>query len=163
MKDHWMSDRSVSGGGSFMDTGCHSLDLFIHLIGWARVDFGIFHWAWKGRAESSATVLVHGARVAGVIQSSWTEPARFTVAVVGLLGSLSYDYDTPGQLLLRRSDGSQESIAVESHEVRFQRQLEAFADLASGREPDVAAATFAEGLEVAQCVEEAQRYAFMLK
>ncbi|MGB7161092.1 MAG: Gfo/Idh/MocA family oxidoreductase, partial [Tepidisphaeraceae bacterium] len=61
MQSHWMSDRNVSGGGSFIDTGCHSLDLFLHLLGEGEVVGATFHHAWPGRGESSATVLLRQA------------------------------------------------------------------------------------------------------
>jgi predicted dehydrogenase len=160
MRDHWMSDPSVSGGGSFLDTGSHSIDLFNHLAGGGCPEAAVFHHAWPGRGESSATVLLRGDDdVAGVIQSGWTEPARFVVTVVGTGGSLTYDYDRATELRLRLNDGREETIAVESHEVRFQRQLEAFALAGSGRGSGVQSATFLDGERVSACVEVVQELA----
>jgi predicted dehydrogenase len=160
MRDHWMSDRVVSGGGSFLDTGSHSLDLFNFLAGGGYPEAAVFYYAWPGRGESSATVLLRGEEgVAGVIQSSWTEPARFIVTVVGTGGALSYDYDRPTELRLRLNDGRDEVIPVESHEVRFQRQLEAFALAAGGRGSAVQPATFIAGRNVAETAEAVQKLA----
>jgi len=160
MKDHWMSDVAVSGGGSFIDTGCHSLDLFLYLLGTGKVKSAVFHHAWPGRGESSATALLRSDKgVPGVIQSGWTEPARFAVTVVGTRGSLSYDYDFAEELRFRPNEGAEEKIAVETHEVRFQRQLEAFADAASGKTPAIAPASFADGVITAERVAEAQALA----
>ena len=160
LREHWMSDPAVSGGGSFIDTGCHSLDLFLYLLGPGKVRSAIFHHAWPGRGESSATALLRSDKgVPGVIQSGWTEPARFTVAVVGTLGSLSYDYDVATELRFRPNDGPEEKVPVETHEVRFQRQLEAFADAATGMSPAIMPATFAEGVVTAERVAEAQALA----
>jgi predicted dehydrogenase len=160
MADHWMSDETVSGGGSFIDTGCHSLDLFLHLIGDGAVQSAIFHRAWPGRGESSATVLLRSdGGVAGVIQSGWTEPARFVLTIVGTTGSLSYDYDVATEVRFRGNDGRDEKIPVESHELRFQRQLEAFATVADGGRPSVVPATFAEGVITARRVADAQKLA----
>jgi predicted dehydrogenase len=160
MKDHWMSDPAISGGGSFIDTGCHSLDLFLHLIGRGRVMSAIAAHAWPGRGESSATVLMRSDDgVAGVIQSGWTEPARFTVRVVGTAGALVYDYDRATVLRFTPNEGEEQIIEAETHEVRFQRQLEAFAEAASGPTPALRPASFAEALWTAQRVDEARQLA----
>lgn len=175
MQQKWMSDPAVAGGGSFIDTGCHSLDLFHYLIGGGKVNAAVFHRAWPGRAESSATVLVESERpagaksanssaangVAGVINAGWLEPARFHVSVVGTQGSLSYDYDKPTELLHRPNGGAAETIAVEPHDVRFRRQLEAFAAAIMERKP-TKLATFADGLKTAEMVDQAQRLAGLL-
>src|SRR5207248_10831004 len=111
--DHWMSDPAVSGGGSFIDTGGHGLDLFLHLIGPGKVLSAVFDYAWPGRGESSATALLRSdSGVAGVIQSGWAEPARFTVTVVGTRGLLSYDYDHPTDLRFRSNEGRANTISV---------------------------------------------------
>jgi len=167
MATHWMSDPAVSGGGSFIDTGCHSLDLFLFLIGTGAVTSAQFFRAWPGRGESSATVLVRSDtevpsrsaktnRVAGVIQSGWLEPARFIVTVVGTEGLLHYDYEKPTELLHRPNLGEPRHVAVETHDVRFERQLEAFADaVRSGTNRSMA--TFEDGLKTAELVDAAQR------
>jgi predicted dehydrogenase len=164
MESHWMSDEAISGGGSFIDTGCHSLDLFLYLIGTGKVLSAVFNRLWPGRGEASATALLRsdgGANggVAGVIQSGWMEPARFVVTVVGTKGSLSYDYDHATELRFRSNEGPEHKTVVETHELRFQRQLEAFADAASGKAPSVLPASFAEGLITAQWVDDAQKIA----
>jgi predicted dehydrogenase len=172
MQQKWMSDPAVAGGGSFIDTGCHSLDLFHFLVGPGKVNAAVFHREWPGRAESSATVLVEsdkaaGARsgnpsapnrVAGVINAGWLEPARFHVSVVGTKGSLSYDYDKPTELQHRPNEGSAETIAVETHDVRFQRQLESFVAAIIEKKP-TKLATFGDGLKTAEMVDQAQRAA----
>ena len=157
MKDRWMSDPAISGGGSFIDTGCHSLDLYYFLLGEARVVGATIHREWPGRGESNATVLLRGAgrhqAVAGVIQSGWLEPARFVVSVVGTRGLLTYDYDKPTELLHVPAEGSARVIPVESHELRFDRQLLAFADRASGGSLGGHMSDFAQGTKVAEMVD----------
>lgn len=166
MKDRWMSDPAISGGGSFIDTGCHSLDLYYYLFGEAKVVGATLHREWKGRGESNATVLLRGtgdfAGVAGVIQSGWLEPARFTVTVVGTKGLLAYDYDKPTTLLHVPSDGAAETIPVESHEIRFDRQLAAFADRASGGALGTQMADFAQGAKVAEMVDSVLKNAVVI-
>lgn len=160
LRGHWMSDPRVSGGGSFMDTGCHSLDLFLYLLGNGKIMASVFTHAWPGRGESSATALLRSdSGVAGVIQSGWTEPSRFRVVLVGTAGSFDYDYMHPTELTFRPSGGAEQKIAVEPHELRFQRQLEAFADAATGKTPAVRPASFAEALLTSERVDEAQKLA----
>ncbi len=133
MRDHWMSDTSVSGGGSLIDTGSHGLDLFHFLCGPSRLEGVIRHHGWPGRGDSNATLLVaagpEDAAIAGVLNSGWAEPVRFTLTVVGTKGLLSYDYEKPAELVFKPSEGEAQVLSIETHEVRFARQLEAFAQL----------------------------------
>ena len=161
LKDHWMSDPKVSGGGALIDTGSHSLDLFNHLVGRGDVTSAAFYHGWPGRGETSATLTLRANEAAGVVQSGWLEPGRFVVSVVGIKGSFHYDYDHPTELRFRSNDGPEKTIAVPTHEERFGRQLMAFADAISGNGSSANApfATFADGLHVAEQVEHAQRLA----
>lgn len=163
LKERWMSDPKVSGGGSFIDTGCHSLDLFLFLVGTPKVLACAKAHAWEGRGESSASALVqstlvnaHYPGVAGVILSGWMEPDRFTVALIGTAGTLSYDYLKPTDLVFTGVDGKSETMSVETHEVRFQRQLEAFADSVQ-KNAKTQLASFAEGAITAEAVDEAYK------
>jgi predicted dehydrogenase len=163
MKHKWMSDPAVSGGGSFIDTGCHSLDLFRFLVGDGSVVGAVFARPWDGRGESNATVMLRGhdsatsgQPVAGVIESGWLEPARFTLSLIGTGGMLAYDYDRPSELMYRPMGADAEVVAVGSHETRFERQLAAFVGFAAGGGAGNLA-SFADGLEVAQLVDQAQQ------
>jgi predicted dehydrogenase len=162
MAERWMSDPAVSGGGSFIDTGCHSLDLFRFLVGPAEVVGSVFDHDWEGRGESSATVLVKAsegehAGVAGVILAGWLEPERFTVDLIGTSGSLHYDYMKPTELVYRPGIGPAEMIEVETHEVRFSRQLVHFAKAARGDAPTGDLATARDGLGAAEAVDNAAK------
>lgn len=161
----WMSDPKAAGGGAFIDMGCHSLDLFHFMVGPARVHAAVFDYKWSGRSESGATVLVTSGRsagpnvyagTAGVILSGWAEASRFTVDLVGTSGTLHYDYEKPTELVFKDLVGKPEVHAIESHDVRFARQLVAFADAAqSGKASQLA--TFRDGLDAAEAVERASR------
>jgi len=156
MKEKWFSDPAVSGGGSFIDTGCHSLDLYQYLLGNAKVVATTLQHEWPARGESTATVLLRGTThksATAVIQSGWLEPARFIVSVVGTKGLLSYDYEKPMELIHKPSEGTPETLAVETHEVRFDKQLLGFADLIDGKSNQIA--RFGDGLTVARWVEDA--------
>lgn len=160
MGGRWFSDPAVSGGGSLIDTGSHSLDLFQFLAGTPEVVGALADHDWNGRGESSATVLVRAREgehpgVAGLVLAGWLEPTRFHLRLVGTEGMVFYDYENPTELLVTRADGSTETRAVETHEVRFARQIEAFARACQG---DVGAraaglATLEDGLAVAHAVD----------
>jgi predicted dehydrogenase len=156
MKERWMSDPKLSGGGAFIDTGCHSLDLVRFIAGDASVVGAVFQNQWPGRGESSATVLVRAGKAAGMITSGWLEPARFSLHLVGTRGLLSYDYDHPTELTFRPSEGRAETLTVDSHEGRFSSQLLAFSEFARGGDRS-GLADFVDGLRVAEMVDQAQR------
>ena len=165
MRERWMSDVPVSGGGSFIDTGCHSLDLFRYLCGEGTVTGAVFHREWEGRGESNATVLLKATEstivaggAAGVIASGWQEPDRFTLTLVGTRGLLSYDYAKPTELYWQPShEGVPQTLTVETHEVRFRKQLEAFADfVAGGHRGDLC--NFDQAAAVARMVDKANAF-----
>jgi predicted dehydrogenase len=160
LRDRWMSDPNVSGGGSFLDTGSHSLDLFRFLMGEGDLVGIVKDHQWPGRGESSATALVRARAtgVAGVILSGWLEPDRFTVRLVGTEGAMVYDYLRPTELGLIDTKGNTSVVEVESHEVRFARQLRSFASAVRGGDRGDLA-TFSDGLGAARLVDAARRQA----
>ncbi len=155
MGGRWMSDPAVSGGGSLIDTGCHSLDLFHYMQGGLEPVASVFDRKWAGRGESGATSLVRSPKtgVAGVILNGWLEPARFLVTLVGEEGMLTYDYEQPETLFRTSVTGEKSTITVESHDVRFARQMEAFVDAVGLGTRDENLASFTDGLAVAAAVE----------
>ncbi len=158
MAEKWMSDASIAGGGSFIDTGSHSLDLFRFLVGPAQVAGAVYDHEWPDRAESGATVLLRSQvpGVAGVINAGWMEPEKFTLTLTGTGGTLHYDYMDPEVIHHTTSAGTSESIHTDSHEHRFKNQLLAFAEHARGG-PLGRLATFDDGLAANTAVDEATR------
>jgi predicted dehydrogenase len=163
----WFSEPKKSGGGAFLDMGSHSLDLLAFIIGPMKVLGSVFDHKWKGRTETAATVLVRSLKaagpnikpgVAGVIASGWAESSRFTLHLEGDAGTLFYDYEKPAELVFKDLVGKAETMAVESHDVRFARQLTAFADLAQ-RKSKTGPATFEDGLAAAALNEAAAKLA----
>ncbi|MFN3168204.1 MAG: Gfo/Idh/MocA family protein [Phycisphaeraceae bacterium] len=154
MREHWMSDPALSGGGSLIDTGSHGLDLFHYLCGPSRLEGMVRRHGWSGRGDSNATLLVAAgsadAAIAGVLNSGWAEPARFTLTVVGSKGLLGYDYEKPTELISKPSEGESKTLAIETHEVRFARQLKAFADLLARPDRPSQLCTFAQAAAVAE-------------
>lgn len=159
MADHWMSDPQRSGGGAVIDTGSHSLDLFTHLLGPTEVRSAVLRHAWPGRGESNASLLLTSTQtpVAGQIAVGWQEPSRFTVKLVGTEGVLEYDFDLPETLTHTDRQGQTHTLPVETHEVRFQRQLEAFAQRVRGEQTPATAwlASVEDGVAAARLVAQA--------
>jgi len=156
-KDKWFSDPKKAGGGAFLDMGSHSLDLLSFFIGPSKVAGSIFDYKWKGRTETAATVLLKGAKkngpninagTAAVILSGWAETSRFTLTLEGDGGTLFYDYEKPEEIIFKDLVGKAETIAIESHGVRFTKQLIAFADAVQNK-AKTSLATFADGLAAA--------------
>ena len=169
MQTHWMSDAAVSGGGSLLDTGCHSLDLFHYLVGPSHVDAAVFHHQWAGRGDSNATMLIHSpattpgrSSIAGVLLAGWAEPVRFTTTLVGTAGLLHYDFEKPEELLFKPSTQEAKTLKIETHETRFQHQLEAFADLVKAPSSETELASFEDGLAVSVTLQNAQEQAVVV-
>lgn len=165
-KDKWFSDPKKAGGGAYLDMGSHSVDLFHAMVGPSVTVGAVFGHKWKGRTETSATVLLESTKpakgtknnpkgVPGVILSGWGETSRFTVSLVGDQGMLSYDYEQPDHIVFKDLLGKAEKLPIESHGVRFQRQLEAFADAVQKKGKGNGLSTFEDGLLAAQAFDKA--------
>lgn len=166
--DKWFSDPKKAGGGAYLDMGSHSLDLFHFLVGPARTVGSIFDHKWKKRTETAATVLLRSTKkagpylpagLAGLILSGWAEASRFTVSLDGDAGMLAYDYEKPSQLIFKDLLGKETAEPIESCDVRFRRQLEAFADVVQRKARNTGLATFADGLAAAERGAEAAKLA----
>jgi len=163
----WFSDPKKAGGGAYLDMGSHSLDLVTYILGPAKTVGAVFNHKWKGRAETAATVLVKGTKkmgknidkgVAGVIISGWAETCRFTLALGGDNGMLSYDYEKPTEIIYKDLSGKPTTHAIESHDVRFTRQLVAFAD-AVQKKTKTQLASFTDGLADSELNDKAAKMA----
>lgn len=135
MDTHWMSDPEVSGGGSLLDAGSHSLDLMQHLVGPCELAGAVTSHAWPGRGDSNATILLRGgaggvteslAPVACQIATGWAEPTRFHLRLTGERGAIAYDFEKAQQLTVIDASGETRVDSVETHESRFARQLDRF-------------------------------------
>ena len=156
-KDKWFSDPKRAGGGAFLDMGSHSLDLLAFVMGPCAVVGAVFDHKWKGRTETAATVLLKntkkqnpnlGAGTAAVVISGWAETSRFTLAAEGDAGTLIYDYEKPEEIIFKDLAGKTDVLKMESHGIRFTKQLLAFADAVQGKKK-TSLASFADGLSAA--------------
>lgn len=168
-KDKWFSDSKKAGGGAYLDMGSHSVDLFHFMVGSSKTVGAVFSRKWKGRTETAGTVLLKSVKaardvknnkpgVAGSIVSGWAETCRFTLALVGDAGMLFYDYEKPNELIFKDLSGKPEVLSVEPHDLRFSRQLQAFAEAVSGR-ARTPLATFEDGLAAAAAFDAALKLA----
>lgn len=163
LRERWLSDPPVSGGGCLIDCGSHAIDLFHFLIGPAEVLACVHDHEWHGRGESGATLLLRSTRpsghyvqagVPGIIQTGWLEPERALLTVVGVEGSLHFDAAHPARVLHTHAEGTSKALEVEHTDTRFARQLRAFASFVKAGAGD-ALATFEDGLAVARIVDHA--------
>ncbi|MEM6749103.1 MAG: Gfo/Idh/MocA family oxidoreductase [Planctomycetota bacterium] len=171
IEGHWMSDPQVSGGGSLLDTGFHSLDLFDYLAGSSELAGAVLSRAWPGRGDSNATVLLrsHGRGgavadpgpagpdtvVAGQIATGWAEPSRFEVRLIGSDGMLAYDFEQGDVLVETTSAGETQRIAVDDHDLRFAHQLQAFAESAQRGALDPRLCSAEQALHTMRLIEQA--------
>lgn len=168
LKDAWMSDALVSGGGSLIDTGLHSIDLFRYLFGDALLEGAVLRQGWPGRGESNATILLSSTQdngairdatgsggVAGAIACGWAEATRFTLSVVGTLGTLSYDFEDACVLRHATIDGTSTDLEVPTHDVRFARQMQAFIGYCQSGTTAEPLCDFDQGLEAMRLISDA--------
>ncbi|MEM9913458.1 MAG: Gfo/Idh/MocA family oxidoreductase [Planctomycetota bacterium] len=165
LQDAWMSDPQISGGGSLIDTGLHSIDLFRYLFGDASLEGAVLRQGWPGRGESNATILLSSTPepgairdatgVAGAIACGWAEATRFTLSVVGTLGTLSYDFEDACVLRHTTTQGEVADLEVQTHEVRFARQMQAFIDACQNGSTAQPVCGFDQGLEAMRLIADA--------
>lgn len=153
---HWMSDPKVSGGGSLIDTGCHSLDVIQFVAGPVARLHGALRFSWPGRGEDSARLV--GATTSGAllhVTSSWLLPHGCSeIALAFEKGEVTFDY---GDVLRVREAGGEwreEKLEADAG-VRFSRQAAAFLDRIAGKPSE--AASFEEAARVNEWIEAVYR------
>lgn len=144
-KDHWMSDREVSGGGVLMDVACHSLDIARYLCGDIRELKGVIRNAWDGRGEDSYSLVAEaGDGTLVQLTGSWVfSTSEFSVRLRFEEADIVYDYaDT---YRLKEHGGEWCEMSPDGHaSVRFYRQARAFVDAIKGESSQMA--TFVDAL-----------------
>lgn len=139
-KDHWMSDREVSGGGVLMDVACHSLDIAHYLCGDIRELKGVVRNAWDGRGEDSYSLVAEaGERTLVQLTGSWVfSSSEFSVRLRFERCDIAYDYGHTYRFKEHGKDWCE--VPLEAHaNVRFQRQAQAFVNAINGESSQMAA------------------------
>jgi UDP-N-acetylglucosamine 3-dehydrogenase len=159
----WIYRKDLAGGGTFMDTASHGLDLYRYLI--ADIDRV---YAISRQTPAAAEVEDLGAWIVesnatpafGIIESDWPTPgADYGWSLHGSNGALYADYTIPG-LRYRFTGGTEWTlIALPQDAVvdRFTRAVANFLDcIDSG---DMPIATGEDGLRSLEIIEAAYRSA----
>ena len=80
----------------------------------------------------------------------------------GSAGLLHYDFEKPEELLFKPSTQEAKTLNIETHETRFQNQLEAFAKFARSPSGTTELASFQDGLAVAVTLQNAHEQAVIV-
>ncbi len=94
-----------------------------------------------------------------MIACGWAETSRFDLRLVGTEGSLVYDFNDAETLHHIDLNGQSKGLSVTTHDVRFARQMQAFADRVRGTAADEPVCDFAQGLASMELVFDAARAA----
>jgi predicted dehydrogenase len=143
MKDHWMTDPAVSGGGAAMDNACHALDLFQFILGGITSSSVEHRHSWEGRGEDSFAISAKsdqgalgvflGSYLCSVPENRWE--------ICGTEAVLSFNYDGGGATLVKTSsDKQREEISVAAASTRFPSQMLSWLESIEGRQSDIATA-----------------------
>lgn len=138
MKDKWFSKKSVSGGGSLMDTNSHSVDLFRFIIGEVVEQHAVTHTHLEGIDVEDAGILIMKAEngAIGSVTSAWVAGAGAAfIDVMGQKGRLYYDYLVPDQLKLRLTEDKDWKIINVEPSNGFAEQINHFSGAIRGEHP----------------------------
>jgi predicted dehydrogenase len=152
----WVTDPLRAGGGAFMDTAMHSVDLFRFVIG--EVVAVTAHQRTVADAlpveDTGVLVLRSQAGVLGVIEADWMTPvADYSVAVYGMDGTVRIGYEPAELLSWSRPTGSwtREPLAAPEAMARFDREIEHFLSCVRGTaQPAITAHDGLRALQIMQ-------------
>lgn len=133
LRESWMSDRALSGGGVIIDTLCHSIDMTQFLGGRYVRESAIIQSSWPGRAETAASIqALTEEDVIVEVRGSWDYPiSHFDLRAIFETAEISYTYGAPHFSL--REEGKEEClIPIEGYAARVATQAEAFIALLEG-------------------------------
>lgn len=115
IEHRWFAKRSLAGGGVLIDTAIHSIDIFRFLCGEITAATAMYTTNLDGvdlEVEHTATLGLRSVNhVIGTVDCSWKLPTgESVVRVFGTLGSLTYDYSSPGVITFRDTMGAESVI-----------------------------------------------------
>jgi predicted dehydrogenase len=134
----WFSDAELSGGGTFLDNGCHLLDISRWFMGEARECVGqvsTLHWDISPLEDNGMGIFTFDKGKLAFIHSSWTEWAEYMyLEVYGSQGYIRVDNrGTKCITTLGKQDGKQEvfdysDVPAQSHVLEFNDCIQAISN-----------------------------------
>ena len=138
MQEKWFSHRHISGGGSLLDTGSHSIDLFRYFFGEITEQVGVTgHHFPVADVEDTGMISVKSENgVIGCLISSWAAGAgNAFIRIMGESGQAYYDYCNPDRILIRRDWNSESELIAVVPGSGFCDQIRHFVAACEKREP----------------------------
>jgi predicted dehydrogenase len=154
----WVLDPRRAGGGTFMDTAMHSVDLFRFVIGEVVAVTAHQRTVAEGLQVEDTGVLVLRSEsgVLGVIEADWMTPVvDYTFSVYGMNGAVRVGYE-PAELLSwigAAGSWTREPLASVEATARFDREIAHFLNCVQGTETPAVTAT--DGLRALQIIQAA--------
>ena len=111
----WFCQRSIAGGGIYLDTCVHGLDLFRFYCGEVQSCSGQAVRAFEGTDVEDSAVMALRAQggTVGTLAGSWNIGTwRMAVELLAENGRLLYDYALPTQILIEDADGKTDLLPV---------------------------------------------------
>jgi predicted dehydrogenase len=125
----WFSDAELSGGGTFLDNGCHLLDLARWFMGEARECTGrvsTLHWEISPLEDNGMGIFTFDKGKLAFIHSSWTEWSEYMyMEIYGSTGYIRVDNRGAKCIAVRGGrDGKQDvydysDVPAQSHTLEF--------------------------------------------
>ena len=138
----WFSNSDMSGGGTFLDNGCHLLDISRWFLGEVRECVGhvsTLHWDISPLEDNGMGIFTFDGGKLAFIHSSWTEWAEYMyLEVYGSQGYIRVDNrGTKCITTLGKQDGKQEvfdysDVPAQSHVLEFNDCIQA---ISSSKQP----------------------------
>jgi predicted dehydrogenase len=151
----WVTDPRRAGGGTFMDTAMHSVDLFRFVIGEVVAVTAHQRTVADGLPVEDTGVLVlrSASGVLGVIEADWMTPvADYNFAVYGMEGAVRVGYE-PAELhswIGPAGSWTREPLVSGEAMARFDREIDHFLSCVRGTAQP--AVTADDGLRALQII-----------
>jgi len=130
----WFSKKEIAGGGNFMDTTVHSVDLFRYLAGEVVDVVAKAKTFLPGISVEDTGVMLLEAEsgTLGTLECSWLTPfTENIIEIYGDRGAAIVDYNRGGVRIrsLEDSDWVQPELTLKEWDHRFRLEIQHFADV----------------------------------